>query len=114
LRRLKDKLGTRGLPTGEIELDHAFAEEVAPPPQGIKVIMEALEFSRVHNTMAAAGVLRRAFCEAVRHAETRHAFGAPIIAHPMLRDMLLDLQMEWQASLVLSIAAARAFAEAWS
>jgi alkylation response protein AidB-like acyl-CoA dehydrogenase len=58
IRRLKEKLGTRGLPTGEIEFFGAEAQEVAPPPQGFKLMMDALEFSRVHNAMAAAGVQR--------------------------------------------------------
>src|SRR5690349_21218243 len=45
IRRLKDKLGTRGLPTGEIELMGAEAFEVAPPPFGFKLMMEAPEYS---------------------------------------------------------------------
>lgn len=113
IRRLKEKLGTRGLPTGEIELREAFAEEVAPPPRGFKLMMEALEFSRVHNVCAAAGAQRRAFVEALRHAATRSAFGAPILTYPMVQASLLDLQTELEASLVLAIAAAEAFDEVW-
>jgi len=63
-RRLKDKLGTRGLPTAEAELDGAWAVEVAAPPEGLKAMMEALEYSRIHNAVAASGVHRRAFLEA--------------------------------------------------
>ena len=85
IRRLKEKLGTRGLPTGEIELLDAYAEEVAPPPRGFKLMMEALEFSRVHNIFAAAGAQRRAYLEALRHAGRRTAFGAPILAYPMVQ-----------------------------
>lgn len=109
IRRLKDKLGTRGLPTGEIELCGAYALEVAPPPDGIKVMMEALELSRVHNAMAGAGVQRRAFVEALRYAEERHAFGAALSSYPMIRELLLDMQMQLEASVVLAFEAARAF-----
>ncbi len=114
IRKLKEKLGTRGLPTGEIELREAFAEELAPPPGGFKLMMEALEFSRVHNICAAAGAQRRAFVEALRHAATRSAFGAPILTYPMVQTTLLDLQAELEASLLLTIAAAEAFDEVWA
>jgi alkylation response protein AidB-like acyl-CoA dehydrogenase len=109
IRRLKEKLGTRGLPTGEIELLGAHAEEVAPPPEGFKLMMGALEFSRVHNAMAGAGVQRRAFLEALGHAENRRAFGATLSSFPMIRELLLDMQMELEASVALAFEAARAF-----
>ena len=91
LRRLKDKLGTRALPTGEIALDRAEAFEVAPPPHGLRAMLAALAYSRVHNAMAAAGIARRAFLEAACWAEHRRAFGAPLVDRPMVRDQLVDL-----------------------
>jgi alkylation response protein AidB-like acyl-CoA dehydrogenase len=113
IQRLKEKLGTRGLPTGEIELTEAYAEEVAPPPRGFKLMIEALEFSRVHNIFAAAGAQRRAFIEALGHASRRTAFGAPILSYPMVQATLLDLQMELEASLLLALATARSFDQVW-
>jgi len=109
IRRLKEKLGTRGLPTGEIEFLGADAQEVAPPPQGFKLMMDALEFSRVHNAMAAAGVQRRAFREALVHAGNRRAFGATLSAFPMIRELLLDLLVELEAAVALAFEAARSF-----
>jgi len=113
IRRLKEKLGTRGLPTGEIDLHEAYAEEVAPPPRGFKLMMEALEFSRVHNIFAAAGAQRRAFVEALGHAGRRSAFGAPILSYPMVQASLLEMQMELEASLLMAVAAADAFDKVW-
>lgn len=109
IRRLKEKLGTRGLPTGEIELHGACALEVAPPPDGFRLMMEALEFSRIHNAMAGAGAQRRAFAEALRYADDRRAFGAALSAFPMVRGLLLDMQMQLEASVALAFEAARAF-----
>jgi alkylation response protein AidB-like acyl-CoA dehydrogenase len=109
IRRLKEKLGTRGLPTGEIELFGAQAHEVAPPPQGFKMMMDALEFSRVHNAMAAAGVQRRAFREALTYARSRQAFGAALSASPMVRDLLLDMLIELEADAALAFESARSF-----
>jgi hypothetical protein len=72
-------------------------------------MMDALEFSRVHNAMAGAGVQRRAFIEALRHAEDRHAFGAMLSSFPMIRALLLDMQMELEASVALAFEAAGTF-----
>ena len=112
IRRLKEKLGTRGLATGEIELEDAHAVEVTPPPDGLKTMMAALGYSRIHNAMASAGIQRRAFAEALAHAETRHAFGRPIAAYPMVQDQLIEMLVRLEASVALAFAAARAFDEA--
>ena len=109
IRRLKEKLGTRGLATGEIDLDDAHAVEVAPPPDGLKTMMAALGYSRIHNAMASAGMQRRAFGEALAHAETRTAFGRHLAAYPMVQDQLIEMQVRLEASMALAFAAARAF-----
>ena len=108
-RRLKDKIGTRGLATAEAELDGAWAVEVAPPPDGLKAMMEALEYSRIHNAVAAAGVHRRAVLEAACWATHRTAFGGPIRDYSMVRDGLLDLVMEQEASAAMAFESAIAF-----
>ena len=112
VRRLKDKLGTRGLATGEIELEGAWAVEVAGPPAGLKCMMEALEYSRIHNAVAACGVQRRAFLEAACWATHRQAFGGPLVRYPMVRDTLLDMAMELEAGTALAFTAAVAFDQA--
>lgn len=109
IRRLKDKLGTRGLATGEIELVDTFAVEIAPPPEGFKMMMAALEFSRVQNAVAAAGMQRRALREALNYAHERNAFGQSLASQPMVRDQIIRLQADLEASLALSLEAARAF-----
>jgi len=102
IRRLKDKLGTKGLATGEIDLENAFCEEIAPPPHGLKIMMEALEYSRIHNAVASAGAHRRAFMEALKWAENRNAFGKDIINYPMVKIELLKLRMTYDASFYLA------------
>lgn len=109
VRRLKDKLGTRGLPTGEIDLEDAWALEIAGPGEGLKVMMAALGYSRIHNAVAACGVQRRALLEALCWASHREAFGAPIRGYPMVRDALLDLATETEASTALAFEAGIAF-----
>lgn len=109
IRRLKEKLGTRGLPTGEIELEGAEAVEVAPPPYGLKLMMEALEYSRIHNAVGAAGIQRRAFREALEWAKSRTAFGSALIEFPMVQDQLLALRVRYEAGTLLAFEAAITF-----
>ena len=109
IRRLKEKLGTRGLATGEIELAEAHALEVAPPPHGLRTMMAALGYSRIHNAMASAGIQRRAFAEALAHAGTRRAFGHRLLAYPMVQDQLVEMLVRLEASVALAFAAAGAF-----
>jgi alkylation response protein AidB-like acyl-CoA dehydrogenase len=109
IRRLKDKLGTKGLPTGEIELQGAEAIEIAPPPGGFKLMMAALEYSRVHNAVGAVGVQRRALREATAWAKSRDAFGNKLIHYPMVQDELLRMRVRFEAGALLAFEAALAF-----
>jgi alkylation response protein AidB-like acyl-CoA dehydrogenase len=106
IRRLKDKLGTKGLPTGEIELQGAEAVEIAPPPDGLKMMMIALEYSRVHNAVGAVGVQRRALREALAWAKSRDAFGHKLIEYPMVQDELLRMRVQFEAGALLAFEAA--------
>ncbi len=112
VRRLKDKLGTRGLATGEIELNGTWALEIAPPPHGLKAMMEALEYSRIHNAVAACGAHRRAFLETMCWATHRQAFGGPIADFPMVRDLALDTLADLEAGMALAFEAAATFDQA--
>lgn len=112
IRRLKEKPGTRGLPTGEIELDGALGVEVAGPPDGLRAMMAALEYSRVHNAFGAAGLQARALLEAACWATHRQAFGQQISDFPMVRAALLDIAMEHEASTALAVESGLAFDDA--
>ena len=111
IRKLKDKLGTKGLPTGEIDLLGAEAVEIAPPPEGFKLMMEALEYSRVHNAVGSAGTQRRALSEALAWARTRRAFGHVLADYPMVQDELLRMRVQFEAGALLAFEAALAFDE---
>ena len=111
IRRLKDKLGTKGLPTGEIDLLGAEAVEIAPPPQGFKLMMEALEYSRVHNAVGSAGMQRRALREALAWTMSRRAFGHILAEYPMVQDELLRMRVEFEVGALLAFEAAIAFDE---
>ncbi len=109
IRKLKDKLGTKGLPTGEIDLLGAEAIEIAPPPVGFKLMMEALEYSRVHNAVGSVGIQRRSLREALAWAGSRRAFGHVLNEFPMVQDELLRLRVQFEAGALLAFEAAIAF-----
>lgn len=109
ITHLKRKLGTKGLPTVEVELDNTIAYEVAPQGQGLSAMMIALGCSRVHNAMAAAGVMHRAYLETMCWLENRVTFGQPLIQRPMMQKRALDIATQWMAGSALAFEACRSF-----
>ncbi|MED4543997.1 acyl-CoA dehydrogenase family protein [Lysinibacillus sphaericus] len=88
IRRLKDKLGVRAVPSGEVELDGSLAYVVGEPNKGIYYMLEALNLSRICNAVASIGIMRRGFLEAKHYVTNRNAFGQPLIQYPMIQDTL--------------------------
>ena len=96
--RLKDKLGTRAMPSGEIKLEGALAWLVGDPQQGFKQMADMINMSRFSNGMRAAGLMRRALTEALFVARRREAFGKPLIELPLMRRQLLKLMLPAEAA----------------
>ncbi|MBL3730317.1 acyl-CoA dehydrogenase family protein [Lysinibacillus sp. HST-98] len=88
IRRLKDKLGVRAVPSGEVEFDGALAYVVGEQNKGIYYMLEALNLSRICNAVASIGIMRRGFLEAKHYVTNRHAFGKPLTQYPMIQDTL--------------------------
>lgn len=103
VRRLKDKLATRAVPTGEVDFESAPAELLAAPPDGIHRILESLTIARVANTMSAAGVARIALAEATIRGQRRVAFGRPLLAHALFADELSRLRASQLATSLLAL-----------
>lgn len=105
IRRLKDKLGVRAVPSGEIEFEGAIAYVVGDKANGLKYMMEALNLSRICNAVASLGIMRRALNEASDYAHQRDAFGHKLIAFPMVQDTLgkLTAKMEVELATVFDL-----------
>ncbi len=110
--RLKDKLGTRGMPSGEIKLEGAFAWLVGDPRQGFRQMADMINMSRLSNGMRAAGMMRRALTEALFVARNRIAFGKPLIELPLMRRQLLKLMLPTEAARSVLFFTARELAKA--
>jgi putative acyl-CoA dehydrogenase len=99
--RLKDKLGTRALPTAELTLDGAPAHSVGEVGRGVRSIAAMLTITRLHNALASVAGMRRAVNLARSYAAVRVAFGRPLIEHPLHVETLAALEVETQAALHL-------------
>jgi len=89
--RLKDKLGTRSMASGEIRMDGARAWLVGEPGRGFVQMADMVNNSRLSNGVRAAGLMRRAVSEAMYIARHREAFGKKLIDMPLMRKQLLKL-----------------------
>lgn len=89
--RLKEKLGTRDMPSGEIRLEGALAYLVGDPGRGFVQMADMINLSRLSNGMRAAGMMRRALTEALFVARNRVAFGKRLIEMPLMRRQLLKI-----------------------
>ena len=91
--RLKDKLGSRSMASGEIRLDGARAWLVGEAGRGFQQMADMVNNSRLSNGMRAAGLMRRALTEALFVARERRAFGQRLIDLPLMRRQLLKLMV---------------------
>jgi alkylation response protein AidB-like acyl-CoA dehydrogenase len=106
--RLKDKLGTRSMASGEILLEGAVAYLVGDAKRGFKQMMEQVNLSRLSHGVRAAAMMRRCVNEAMVCARSRTAFGKTIIEYPLLRRQLLKIAVPTEQSLSMFLFAARA------
>ncbi|KTD18773.1 Acyl-CoA dehydrogenase [Legionella lansingensis] len=95
LRRLKQKIGTRSMATGEIDFEDAFAYPVGEVSEGIHLVMEnVLHLSRLFNAFSVLGMARRAYQIAYFYALNRKAFQHHIIDYPLVKETLAQIKAE--------------------
>ena len=89
--RLKDKLGTKSMASGEIMLDGAVAYLVGDVHNGLKQMMDQVNLSRLSHGVRAAAMMRRCLNESLQVARTRNAFGKKLIEMPLVRKQLMKI-----------------------
>ena len=102
INRLKDKLGTRSLPTAELTLDGAYATPIGEPEHGVRKISGMLNVTRFHNAMGAAGGMRRCVELAVAYARVRESSGSRLIDLPLHAETLAAMSVEAEAAFALT------------
>jgi alkylation response protein AidB-like acyl-CoA dehydrogenase len=102
VHRLKDKLGTRKVPTAELTLDGTRAVPVQGLNDGVKHIAPMLNITRTWNSVSAVGYMRRGIALARDYARKRIAFGTPLAEKPLHLDTLAGMQAEFEAAIHLT------------
>jgi alkylation response protein AidB-like acyl-CoA dehydrogenase len=103
LHRLKDKLGTRALPTAEIGLHDAYARPLGDPDQpGLTRMMTLVVITRLHNAAAAAAGMRRGLAYATAFARSRQVAGGRLATSPLHRATLGVLAVDAAGAFVLA------------
>jgi alkylation response protein AidB-like acyl-CoA dehydrogenase len=97
--RLKDKLGSRGMASGEIVFEGAVAYQLGDLDRGLKQMLEMVNSSRISHLTRAAGMMRRCLNEAMQASRHRNAFGHAVIEHPLMRRQLLKLMVPTEQAL---------------
>ena len=113
IRRLKPKIGTRSVPTGEVELRDSEAYLLGKQEWGIYLILESLNLSRVGNIVGSVALAQRALADALTFAEGRIAFGKPIIQHPLIERQFQERLVELRNARALMWAAIELLEEVW-
>ncbi len=113
VRRLKDKSSTRGVPSGEVELNHSEAYLVGQAEEGIYYTLETLTVSRLANAVIAMATGKKAHLEVMARVNSRYSFGRLLVDHPLIRRDLTDLAVRSAAGLALTFYGVSKFDQAW-
>lgn len=124
IRRLKQKLGTRSVPTGEVVFDGALGYALRPYGEaagagsgggggvsdagGLARMMEMVNSSRFGVALMGLGIARRSYVEAVIWAHRRRAKGRALVDLPLVREQLVDLLADLEAAVALGFECAAA------
>ncbi|KAM3867533.1 acyl-CoA dehydrogenase family member 11 [Diretmus argenteus] len=101
VQRLKDKLGTRQMPTAELLLDGLPAHRLSEVGRGVASIANMLTITRIHNSVSAAAAMRRVVQLARDYATRRTAFGKPLKDHPLHMQTLARMEVETRGAFLL-------------
>ncbi len=110
-QRLKDKLGTRSLPSSEVEFRGARGRLVGEEGRGVPAIIRMVNHTRLDCLLGAATGMRRGVVEAIHHARHRAAFGALLVDQPAMANVLADLAIESEAATAAALRVARSYDE---
>ncbi|XP_073257292.1 acyl-CoA dehydrogenase family member 11-like [Porites lutea] len=103
IQRLKNKLGTRQLPTAELLLHGSLAHKMSEEGRGVPCISDMLTVTRFHNSISAAGIMRRIMTLAQDYCVRRSVFGKLLVNHPLHMQTLARMEVETRAAFLLTM-----------
>ncbi len=111
IQRLKDKLGTRSLPSSEVEYHGVRARLVGEEGRGVHTIIRMVNHTRLDCLIGSAAGMRWGTAHAVHHARHRSAFGKLLAEQPLMQNVLADLAIDAEAATATAMRIARAYDE---
>lgn len=109
LMRLKNKLGNKSNATAEAEYFDAYAQMIGEEGRGVATIIDMVHHTRLDTMAGSLGIMRRSLSEAIHYASHRRAFQKTLIDQPLMRTVLADLALDYEAAAMLAMRVARAF-----
>jgi putative acyl-CoA dehydrogenase len=109
IQRLKDKLGTRSLPSSEVELHGVRGRLIGEEGRGVATIIRMVNHTRLDCLLGSAASMRWGLVQAVHHARHRSAFGKHLAEQPAMQNVLADLAVESEAATVAALRIARSY-----
>jgi putative acyl-CoA dehydrogenase len=111
IQRLKDKLGTRSLPSSEVEFRGVRGRIVGEEGRGVPTIIEMVNHTRLDCLIGSAAGMHHGVAQAIHHTRHRSAFGKLLIDQPAMQNVLADLAIEAEAATAAAMRIARAYDE---
>jgi putative acyl-CoA dehydrogenase len=109
IMRLKDKLGNKSNASSEIEYHNTYAQMIGEDGRGVSTIIDMVHHTRLDTMAGSLGIMRRALSEATHHVSHRRAFQKILIDQPLMRTVIADLALDYEAAAMLTMRVARAF-----
>ena len=103
IQRLKHKLGNKANASSEVEFADATAWLVGEEGRGVSQILAMGALTRLDCALGTAGLMRQALSIALNHTAQRQAFGKPLVAQPLMKNVLADLALESEAATLLAM-----------
>lgn len=111
IMQLKDKLGTKGLPTAELLLSGTKATQLGETGRGVPSIANMLHLTRLHNAAAAVGAMRQAMLMSREFSQHRFAFGSYIKDFTLHVQNLARMETETRAGTAFFLRVAELFGQ---
>jgi putative acyl-CoA dehydrogenase len=109
IQRLKDKLGTRSLPSSEVEFHRVRGRLIGEEGRGVQTIIRMVNHTRLDCLLGSTASMRWGLAQAVHHARHRSAFGKLLAEQPAMLNVLADLAIESEAATATAIRIARSY-----
>ncbi|MFU8925605.1 acyl-CoA dehydrogenase family protein [Acinetobacter puyangensis] len=103
VQRLKSKVGNCSNSSSEVEFQEAWGIMIGEEGRGIPTIIEMAGYTRLTCSVGSSAIMRQALVQCLAYTRQRQAFGKVLADQPLMQSVLVDLALETEAALQLSM-----------